>query len=91
MAALTAPTAASDNSGSTARLVQKFFYFSSVADNDTFACPMANVKIAQFIPSGATPAKTSVEIGASSSGVTSLTINTDATVAGWLLVWGTGV
>lgn len=80
-----------DNSGSTERLVKKFFIFTSVADADTFACPMADVKYAAFFPNGNAPVSTSVEIGVSSGGVTPLTFQLSATTGGTLEVTGTGV
>jgi hypothetical protein len=88
MAALAHPTA--DDQGSLERLVPKFFKFASVADGDTFSCPMADVKIAVFCPNHSDVVTNAVGIGASTAGITELTFQVGATAPGTLIVWGTG-
>ena len=89
MSALAHPL--TDSHGSLERLVGKFFTFASVADGDTFACPMADVKIALWCPNHSDVVTNAVGIGASTAGVTALTFQVGATAGGTLIVWGTGV
>jgi hypothetical protein len=71
--------------------VGKLYVFASVADGDTFSCPMAHPRAAVFMPSGSSPITTSVEIGALGSSSVTLTFQLGATSAGALLVIGTGI
>lgn len=89
MAALTEPTA--DNTYVIPGLGKVWIFTSAVDDNDTFACPMAHPRFAQFVPTGATPAYTSVAVGALGGSTVELTINLSASVAGALIVYGTGI
>lgn len=82
-----------DDWGSIGRSVIKWFKFASVADNDTFECPMSHPIAAWFAPNGSTPITTSVEIDANDIGnrEVTLTFQLGATSGGTLFVLGSGV
>lgn len=88
MAVLDHPTA--DNTFTIPGVGKAFIFTSTVNDADTFACPMAHPRFAQFISTGIATAS-SVGIGTLGGSTVTLTINLGASVAGGvLLVYGTG-
>lgn len=69
----------------------KFYLFASVADGDTFVCPMAHPRAAFFMANQSSPVYSAVEIGALGGSSVTLTFQMSTTSGGGLLVIGTGI